>query len=115
MYVENESVQREIVLNYHNQIIIKNKLTLVSQVIESFINTTEVLNGNSAILDKRLEIFESALKQLASQDNDWMYNTHIITMFNIFASNFRTIFIKLGEIETALAFSRISILTPKYY
>ncbi|CAH2099960.1 unnamed protein product [Euphydryas editha] len=71
----------------HNQIIVKNKLTLVSQVIDSFINTTEVLNGNSAILEKRLKIVESALKQLASQDNDWMYNTYIITMFNIFAKS----------------------------
>lgn len=96
----------------HNQIIIKNKLTLVSAMLDSFINTTEVLNQNSAILQERLKIVESMFKEIKSKTGQWAYTTYTVSLFNIFASNFRTIYLRLGEIETALTFSKISMLHP---
>lgn len=94
----------------HNEIIISKKLTLVSQIIDSFINTTDTINKNSILLEARMKILESMLQELASQKKRWDYSTYIVSFYNLFISNFRTIFVKLGEIETALAFSKISIL-----
>ncbi|CAK1583893.1 unnamed protein product [Parnassius mnemosyne] len=94
----------------HNQIIISKKLTLVSKMLDSFINATETLNNNSVMLDARLKSVETMLNHLTTRENNWVFSTYIFGLFNLFISNFRTIFYKLSEIETALAFSRVSIL-----
>ena len=108
----NDAVRYEKIISQlaNDQTTMSNKFTLISKMLDSFINTTEVLNQNSVVLDERLKIVESMIKELVSKDNHLVYTTYIISLFNLFVSNFRTIFIKLGEIETALAFSKISIL-----
>lgn len=93
-----------------NQIIVSDKLTLVSQMFDSFINTTETIYNNSVILEERLKIVEAMLNDVTVKQNEWMFSTYMLGLFNIFISSFRTIFIRLSEIETALALSRLSIL-----
>ncbi|XP_028168852.1 uncharacterized protein LOC114363877 [Ostrinia furnacalis] len=94
----------------NNQVIISKKITLVSKMFDSFINISEQINNNSIIIDERLKRVESLLQNITSTQNDWTFSTYILGVYNIFISSFRTIFIRLSEIETALALSRVSIL-----
>lgn len=94
----------------HNQIIVSKKLTLVSKMFDSFINVTETMNQNTVNLDNRLKQAEIMLRDLAARKNNWVFFTYISGLFSVFTSSFRTIFIRLSEIETALALSRVSIL-----
>lgn len=93
-----------------NQIDVSKKLTLVSQIIDSFIETTGNIDHNVDLLEKRMKTLETVLKELVLQKRRSDYSTYIMSFYNLFISNFRTIFIRLGEIETALAFSRVGIL-----
>lgn len=93
-----------------NQIIIARKLTLVSKMFESFINVTETQNQNSIQFHNRLTKVETLLRDLASNQNNWIFVTYLTGLFNVFTSSFRTIFVRLSEIETALALSKVSIL-----
>ena len=63
-------------------------------MLDNLINTTEVLNQNSVVLDERLKIVQSTFKELASKDNNWDFTIYIVSLLNLFISNFHTIFIK---------------------
>ncbi|XP_045770256.1 uncharacterized protein LOC123870843 [Maniola jurtina] len=93
-----------------NQIIISKKLTIVSKMLDSFINVTETMNVNSVHFHNRLTKVETLLKDLAAKQNNWIFITYLTGLFSVFTSSFRTIFVRLSEIETALALSKISIL-----
>lgn len=53
-----------------NQIIVSDKLTLVSQMFDSFINTTETIYNNSVILEERLKIVEAMLNDVTVKQNE---------------------------------------------
>ncbi|XP_063891526.1 uncharacterized protein LOC135117073 [Helicoverpa armigera] len=92
------------------QITISKRLTLVSKMFDSFINATETIEQNTINFHNRLTKIETLIKDLTAQQNSWIFLTYLTGLFNVFMSNFRTIFIRLSEIETALALSRVSIL-----
>lgn len=96
----------------HNQVIISNKITLISRMFDSFINATDTINQNSVNFQNRLTQVELILRDLSAQQNNWVYLTYITGLFNVFISSFRTIFIRISEIETAISLSRLSILHP---
>ncbi|XP_045540618.1 uncharacterized protein LOC123722550 [Papilio machaon] len=89
-----------------NQIVISNRLTLITKIIDGLINNTDLVNTNIRQLEERLKIFETELR---TQKN-WIFGTYLMGLLNLFINNYRTIFIKLSEIETALALSKLSVL-----
>lgn len=93
-----------------NQVIISKKLTLISKILDSFINTTETIHNNSKIINARLKKVEATLANLTTKADNSLFASYVLGLYSLFISNFRTIFIQLSEIETALAFSRSSIL-----
>ena len=56
----NDAVRYEKIISQlaNDQTTMRNKFTLISKMLDSFINTTEVLNQNSVVLDERLKIVE---------------------------------------------------------
>lgn len=94
-----------------NQIVVSNKVTLISKMVESLINNTDLMNSNIIKLGERVQTVEVMFRELATQKN-WVFATYLLGLFNLFISNYRTVFIKLSEIETALALSRLSVLHP---
>ncbi|CAK1594239.1 unnamed protein product [Parnassius mnemosyne] len=93
-----------------NQIMSDKRITLVSKILDSFINSTETLHNNTLILDERLKRIERIVKFLITKEENSIYSTYVLGMFDMFLSYFRTINVILGEIETALAFSKVSVL-----
>ena len=91
-------------------ILLEKKITIISKMLDNFINSTETLHNNTLILDERLRRVEIMAKEIATKENNAIYSASILGLFNMFICNFRTIYIKLNEIETALAFSRVSVL-----
>ena len=54
------ALHHEIIISQlaNDQTTMSNKFTLISKMLDSFTNTTEVLNQNSVVLDERLKIVE---------------------------------------------------------
>lgn len=94
----------------HDQVFVSKKVTVVSKMLDSFINTTELMYQNSLILDKRLKKLETSLQETIAKENNVAVSSYILGLYSLFISNFRTIFTKLSEVETALALSKSSIL-----
>lgn len=86
---------------------VSNKITIISEMLDHIVNSSKIVNENTKILNDRVNKIELYLK---SQKNDELLTFHIINVFNLYISNFRTISTKLSDIETALAFSKVSVL-----
>lgn len=96
-------------LQSHEQAL-SQKITLISDMLDHFMNSTETLNRNTKIIDTRLKHIENLLKEVRLKENNTMFSTTVLGLYNLFIINFRTIYLKLSEIETALAFSKVSVL-----
>lgn len=94
----------------NKQILTDKKITVISKMLDTFINSTETLQTNTKILDEKLRLMEELVKKTINNEVNSAYSTHILMMFNIFCVNFRSIYITLSEIETALALSKVSVL-----
>lgn len=94
----------------NNQIVATKRLTLVTEIFDSLINTTETMNKNAVAMENRLKRVEIILREFSDKGNNVLFSTYISSIFSIIISSFRTIFIRLSEIETALALSKVSIL-----
>lgn len=94
----------------HDQLIVSKKLTLVSKMFDSFINVTELINRNTINSANRIKRVEDMISDLSNKEKRQVFHSYVFALFNVYISNFRTIFIRLSEIETALALSRVSIL-----
>lgn len=88
----------------------KRKITLISEMLDHFMNSSEIIKENTAIIDTRLDRLERIVLELDNEGNDTMYSIYVLSLFNQFSMNFRTIYIKLSELETALALSKTSVL-----
>lgn len=86
------------------------KITLITRMLDSFINSTEISHKNTLILDKRLKTIENLIADKNGKESSCLYLSYTLSMFDMFMSMFRTIYITLNEIETALAFSKVSVL-----
>lgn len=89
---------------------IDNKITIITEVLDHFMNSTKVIDSNTKILDERLKLVENTVKKISSTFNNTIYSTQVLTLYNMFIINFRTLYTKINEIETALAFSKVSVL-----
>lgn len=90
-----------------DQITTNEKISIISQTIESFTNNSELINNNFNKIAKKLERFKNELNTTK------LYNMHysdMLNTYNLLMHNFRTIYIRLSELETALAFSKLLIL-----
>lgn len=83
-------------------------------MFDSLINVTGNINQNTLYLDNCLKLTETKLRDLAVKEKNWIFFTYITGLFNVFTSSFRSIYIRLSEIETALALKSICI-TSVYY
>lgn len=92
------------------QIHVDKKITVISTMLDTLVNSTETLHNNSLILEDRLKRIETIVKTIATKENNSMYSTYILSMFYLFNNNFRSIYLTLSEIETALALSKVSVL-----
>lgn len=86
------------------------RITLITRMLDNFVNSTETLQENIINLDKRFKVIEELIKLQNFKENTCLYLTYVSSMFDMFISMFRTIYVELNEIETALAFSKVSVL-----
>lgn len=88
---------------------ISNKITLVSEMMDHFLNTTQALDDNIKIMNERLKRIEDIVTDV-SRENMYIFISYLCNVLNMFMANFRTIYMKINEIETALALSKVSVL-----
>lgn len=87
-----------------------NKITLISEIMDHFLNSTVTINNNTIIMKERLSRVEKMVKDISTKENNAIYSTYVLGLLNLFITNFRTLYIKLSEIETALAFGKLEVL-----
>lgn len=92
------------------EMIMDKKMTMITRMLDNFVNSTETLHENTLILDKRLKVIEELIKYKDFKENVCLYLTYVLSMFDTFLSVFRTIYVTLNEIEIALALSKVSVL-----
>lgn len=101
----------KLIQNLHNkQNLLQNKITLITKIMDYHINSTEILYNNSLIQNERLRRIELMIRDVNTKENNSIYSTYVLSMFTTFINSFRTIYITLSEIETALALSKVSVL-----
>ena len=93
-----------------NQAYTDKKITLISKMLDSFINSTEALHNNTLILNEKIQRIERLVKNMITKSENSIYSIYVLGMFDMFLCNFRTIYIFLNELETALALSKVSVL-----
>lgn len=82
------------------------KLSLITEMMGAVINNTNVTNRNFVQLDK--EIWE--IRKLLNLTVANQTNNELIHIYNLFLHNFQMLYIRLDEIETAVAFSKLKTL-----
>lgn len=89
-----------------NQAAISNKMTIVTEMVSTFTkiaNSTKInfIQIEESIQDINRSLNESKLSQASNK---------IIHIYNIYIHNFQTLYIRLNEIETAIAFAKVKLL-----
>lgn len=85
---------------------IMNKVTLVSEIVDTFVNITNSTRNNFIILEKTIEEIEEILNQTQFQRSKSL----VLNTFNMLTHNFQILLTRLDEVETAIAFSRVNVL-----
>lgn len=85
---------------------IMNKVTLVSEIVDTFVNITNSTRNNFKILEKTIEEIEDTLNKTQFQRSKNL----ILDTYNMLTHNFQILLTRLNEVETALAFSRVNVL-----
>ncbi|XP_047514474.1 uncharacterized protein LOC125055863 [Pieris napi] len=85
---------------------ISNKITIVSEMMSTVTKIINVTRNNFIQIKERFEDIDLRL----NNSKMLQMSNEIIHFYNIFTHNFQTIYSRLNEIETALAFARIKIL-----
>lgn len=85
---------------------ITNKLTIVAEMVGTFTKIANSTKNNfiqieESIQDINRSLNGSKLSQISNK---------IIHIYNIFIHNFQTLYIRLNEIETAIAFAKVKLL-----
>lgn len=89
---------------------ISSKVTIISEMLDHVINSTKIMDENTRILNKRFTRIEELLKDASRRESKDFLMSHVISLLNLFINNFRTISMKLSDIETSLALSKLSVL-----
>lgn len=97
----------EVKLNQNNY---NKKLTLITEIAQNLANSTIKLDKNIIQIDTILRKLNNNITEVLKME----YNNHIeiqiINAYHLLIHNFQSIRIKLNEIETSLALSRLGIL-----
>lgn len=88
---------------------ISNKIIIISEMMDHFLNSTQTINDNTKVMNERLQRIENIVTDL-SKENMYVFVSYLSNVLNMFIVNFRTIYIKINDLETALALSKVSIL-----
>lgn len=80
------------------ELVLDKKITLVTRMLDNFVNSIEKLHENTLILDKRLKVIEEVIKCKDFKENTCFYLTYVLSMFDTILSMFRTIYVTLNEI-----------------
>lgn len=86
------------------------RITILSEMLDHIANTSKIMDENNKILNNKLNKLESLIKDISKKDSRDSIVSHMMNVFHLFIINFRTIFIKLSDIETSLALSKVSVL-----
>lgn len=78
-------------------------------MMDHFLNSTQTIDDNVKLMNERLKRIERIVTDL-SKENMYNFISYLNNLLNMFIANFRTVYIKINEIETALALSKVSIL-----
>lgn len=89
-----------------SQTSVSNRITLVTEMVQSFVNVANSTHNNFIQLDKA--IWE--LRRQFNNTKSVLHLQHVIFVYNLFFHNFQTFFIRLDELETAIAFSKLNTL-----
>lgn len=87
-----------------------NKITIITEILNHIVNSSKTMDENTKTLNNHLSKLEKLVKDNSKKDNQDFIVSQIINIFNMFVINFRIIFVKLSEIETSLALSKVSVL-----
>lgn len=82
------------------------KITVVTEMLGTY---TKIIN---ATRNNFIQINESLLdiERTLNQTKLFQTSNKIIHIYNIFTNNFQTLYIRLNEVETAIAFARVKLL-----
>lgn len=89
-----------------NQNAINTKVTVIAEMMESFINISNSTKYNFIQLDKAISEIRKQLNDTRASLNE----LKLINVYNLFLHNFDTLYVRLNEIETAVAFSKLGTL-----
>lgn len=82
------------------------KMTIVTEMVGVFSNVSHMISNNFIQIEKVLNDLTISLNE-----TKWIQvSNKIIHTYNIFVNNFQTLYIRLNEIETAIAFAKIDLL-----
>lgn len=88
----------------------KNKMTLITEMMLSISNSTFQLNDNINEINLGIQELRHNLSEIIKKDALNHIETQIINTYNLLIHNYQTIYVKLNEIETSFALSRLGIL-----
>ena len=85
---------------------LQKKITLISEMVGILTDSTAVIKNNLIQLNNAVREINQQLDKI----NMYQIINRLTSVYNLFIHSFQSICIKLDEIETAVAFSRIGIL-----
>lgn len=86
------------------------KITLITKMMDKLGNTSSTINENNSKLNLEIKRVENALSEIARKETNTAQTVVILSIYNQLIANFRTLYIRLNEIENALSFSKVAIL-----
>lgn len=85
---------------------IAQKMTIVAEMVGSFTNISNATRNNFIQINKSLNDINRSI----NASHSFQTGIKITHIYNILTNNFQTIYARLNEIETAVAFARIKLL-----
>lgn len=89
-----------------NQNVMSNKITLICEMVDAFVNVTNATRNNFIILEKTIKEIEEILNKTQFQRTKSL----ILHTFHLLTHNFQLLLTRLDEVDTAVSFSRVNIL-----
>lgn len=104
----NDAVRYDNLINSlrSQQDVILNKVTLVSEIVDTFVNITNSTRNNFIVLEKTIKEIEDILNKTQFQRSKNL----VLNTYNMLTHNFQILLTRLDEVETAVSFSRVNVL-----